>query len=483
MDHEVLERILDGRENPTNLSLSLLKDITENFSEDREIGHGGFATVYKIIDDTVGWVLCMDAHQTEPFCTMVYANQTIALTAVSKVKFIARKRWIVAASRDCFVHVYKYEKELETVTSFKVHDGDFVWCSLDVHPTQPYVLSGCFGQIKLWDWDQDWNCIQTFEKEHSDDIRELKFNPEDTNSFASASDDYTVKMVWSLDSPKSKYTLFGHSHHVYCLDFFKRDGQQYLISGSRDDTAKIWDLQKKECVHTLEHEYEVVCYVFAHPSLPVLITGGRDGAVRVWSSTDFRVCVILPVPPSAAWSDPGRELLAAPLQPALGRAVQMGRVFVQVLEEPLAKPAPESAPESVVLVVPMAEDVVAMVSVRDKVDDILSEIQLGSLLTHLEAASSVSGKTIVDKPLWKKSKKGGTTAKASVAACECFIFPRLKKKLEVGAPVYGLACLMGSERVAVAHFDGVSVMEIGDEEGQGGCEGSSNENSIAAIDS
>ncbi|KAM3215242.1 hypothetical protein ACQJBY_067304 [Aegilops geniculata] len=47
MDHAVLERILDGRENPTNLSLSLLKDITENFSEDREIGHGGFATVYK----------------------------------------------------------------------------------------------------------------------------------------------------------------------------------------------------------------------------------------------------------------------------------------------------------------------------------------------------------------------------------------------------------------------------------------------------
>nr|XP_020196684.2 coatomer subunit beta'-2 isoform X1 [Aegilops tauschii subsp. strangulata]XP_045087076.1 coatomer subunit beta'-2 isoform X1 [Aegilops tauschii subsp. strangulata] len=362
MDHEVLERILDGRENPTNLSLSLLKDITENFSEDREIGHGGFATVYKIIDDTVGWVLCMDAHQTEPLIITghesgyvqiwnsdtqkVVASIKVSQDIVSKVKFIARKRWIVAASRDCFVHVYKYEKELETVTSFKVHDGDFVWCSLDVHPTQPYVLSGCFGQIKLWDWDQDWNCIQTFEKEHSDDIRELKFNPEDTNSFASASDDYTVK-VWSLDSPKSKYTLFGHSHHVYCLDFFKRDGQQYLISGSRDDTAKIWDLQKKECVHTLEHEYEVVCYVFAHPSLPVLITGGRDGAVRVWSSTDFR----------------------------------------------------------------------------------------------------------------------------------------LKKKLEVGAPVYGLACLMGSERVAVAHFDGVSVMEIGDEEGQGGCEGSSNENSIAAIDS
>ncbi|XP_037461205.1 putative cysteine-rich receptor-like protein kinase 30 isoform X2 [Triticum dicoccoides] len=47
MDHEVLEHILDGREKPKNLSLALLKDVTGNFSGDREIGHGGFATVYK----------------------------------------------------------------------------------------------------------------------------------------------------------------------------------------------------------------------------------------------------------------------------------------------------------------------------------------------------------------------------------------------------------------------------------------------------
>ena len=47
MDLEVLQRILDGREKPTNLSFTLLKSITENFSDDREIGHGGFATVYK----------------------------------------------------------------------------------------------------------------------------------------------------------------------------------------------------------------------------------------------------------------------------------------------------------------------------------------------------------------------------------------------------------------------------------------------------
>ncbi|KAF7104948.1 hypothetical protein CFC21_105812 [Triticum aestivum] len=99
----------------------------------------------------------------------------------------------------------------------------------------------------------------------------------------------TESEVWSLDSPKSKYTLSGHSDWVHKVDLFKRDGQQYLINGSWDKTAKIWDLQK-ECVHTLEHECESRDYsIFAHPSLPVLITGTSNGVVRVWSSTDFRL--------------------------------------------------------------------------------------------------------------------------------------------------------------------------------------------------
>jgi serine/threonine protein kinase len=47
MEPDVLERILDGRENPRDLPLALLENITLHFSKEREIGHGGFATVYK----------------------------------------------------------------------------------------------------------------------------------------------------------------------------------------------------------------------------------------------------------------------------------------------------------------------------------------------------------------------------------------------------------------------------------------------------
>ena len=48
MEREVLEQILDGSRKPTDLPLSLLKDMTKSFSEQLKIGQGGFGTVYKV---------------------------------------------------------------------------------------------------------------------------------------------------------------------------------------------------------------------------------------------------------------------------------------------------------------------------------------------------------------------------------------------------------------------------------------------------
>jgi len=44
----VLEHILDGTMEPTNLPFELLKNITNNFSEEQKIGQGGFGSVYKV---------------------------------------------------------------------------------------------------------------------------------------------------------------------------------------------------------------------------------------------------------------------------------------------------------------------------------------------------------------------------------------------------------------------------------------------------
>uniref|UniRef100_A0A8R7V951 Uncharacterized protein n=1 Tax=Triticum urartu TaxID=4572 RepID=A0A8R7V951_TRIUA len=80
----------------------------------------------------------------------------------------------------------------------------------------------------------------------------------------------------------------GHSKGVNCLKFFTREGRQYLITGSDDCTAKIWDLQNKSCIHTLE-TMSPITSVVSLPDAPYLITGSKNHSVHVWSSTDFRL--------------------------------------------------------------------------------------------------------------------------------------------------------------------------------------------------
>lgn len=83
---------------------------------------------------------------------------------------------------------------MDKVKSIEAHT-DYIRC-VAVHPTLPYVLSSSDDMlIKLWDWEKGWICTQIFEG-HSHYVMQVTFNPKDTNTFASASLDRTIKVEW-----------------------------------------------------------------------------------------------------------------------------------------------------------------------------------------------------------------------------------------------------------------------------------------------
>ena len=154
-------------------------------------------------------------------------------------KFVARKQWFIAASDDMRMRVFNYNT-MEKIKEFEAH-ADYIRC-LEVHPSLPYVLS-CSDDmtIKLWDWDRGFDCTQIFEG-HAHYVMQVKFNPKDTNTFASASLDRTIK-VWGLGSHTPHYTLEGHERGVNCLDYYPSGDKPYILSGADDRTVKIWDYQ------------------------------------------------------------------------------------------------------------------------------------------------------------------------------------------------------------------------------------------------
>jgi coatomer subunit beta' len=234
-------------------------------------------------------VKAVDFHPSEPWLlaglyngnVYVYDYETQSLLSTFEIsdlpvrasKFIARKSWLVAGSDDMMIRVFNYNTH-EKVTGFEAH-SDYIR-SVAVHPTAPLILTASDDMlIKAWDWEKGWKNIMSFEG-HSHYVMQVSINPKDTNTFASASLDKTIK-VWSLGSSHPNYTLEGHDKGVNCVDYYYGGDKPFLISGADDKSIKVWDYQNKACVQTLEGHSNNVTVVCFHPELPIIISGSEDG--------------------------------------------------------------------------------------------------------------------------------------------------------------------------------------------------------------
>lgn len=203
---------------------------------------------------------------------------------VRAAMFIARKNWIITGADDLVVRVYNYNTS-EKVTQFEGH-SDYIRC-FAVHPTRPFVLSSSDDMtVKLWDWEKGWRCVNTFEG-HAHYVMAVVFNPKDSNTFATASLDTTIK-VWSLGATTANYTLEGHEKGVNCVDYYGGGDRPYLVSGADDSTVRVWDYQSKSCVRVLEGHLQNVSATIFHPDLPLILSASEDSTVKVWSMNTFR---------------------------------------------------------------------------------------------------------------------------------------------------------------------------------------------------
>ena len=73
---------------------------------------------------------------------------------------------------------------------------------------------------------------QTFEG-HTHYIMKIAINPKDSNQFASACLDRTVK-VWSLGSPNANFTMDAHDKGVNYVEYYHGGEKPYLVTTGDD---------------------------------------------------------------------------------------------------------------------------------------------------------------------------------------------------------------------------------------------------------
>jgi WD domain, G-beta repeat/Pentapeptide repeats (8 copies) len=108
-------------------------------------------------------------------------------------------------------------------------------------------------------------------------------------------------------------SLTGHSSGVSSVGY-SPDGTR-LVSGGRDGSVRVWDAATGEALLTIPSHPGWVFSVGYSPDGTRLVSGGRDGSVRVWDAVTGEAlgwrAEHLPRGEVVTWHEPSGELLAA----------------------------------------------------------------------------------------------------------------------------------------------------------------------------
>ncbi len=118
---------------------------------------------------------------------------------------------------------------------------------------------------------------------HMDTIRSVVIEPEGKWA-VSAGDDKTLR-IWELGEEKKPTTLSGHSQSIRSIAIASdKYGIPLIISGSDDETIKVWNRQTGNLVRTLRTNQLGINALAFNFSNQYFVSAGEDGTIVVWDA-------------------------------------------------------------------------------------------------------------------------------------------------------------------------------------------------------
>jgi len=90
------------------------------------------------------------------------------------------------------------------------------------------------------------------------------------------------KMVrcWDLEYNKIIRHYHGHLSGVYCLSLHPT--LDIMVTGGRDSSVRVWDIRTKAPIHVLTGHTDTVAAVSCQSTDPQVVSGSHDSTVRLW---------------------------------------------------------------------------------------------------------------------------------------------------------------------------------------------------------
>ena len=143
-------------------------------------------------------------------------------------------------------------------------------------------------------------------KGHTNTVNSLSFTPTGSH-LASSSNDLSIKL-WDFNTYTCVRTLRGHDHTISSIKFIPAQGlintggdnsnidvaaagAKNLLSASRDQTVKLWDMETGFCDHTFnDHTDWVRCLAIRQHDGATWASSGNDQVTQVCDHVKTKIC-------------------------------------------------------------------------------------------------------------------------------------------------------------------------------------------------
>jgi WD40 repeat protein/serine/threonine protein kinase len=154
------------------------------------------------------------------------------------------------------------------------------------------LLMACPGDLRGWEWYYLWRISDQARmtlRGHKGPVFSIAFSP-DGERIVSGSWDNTLK-VWDAHNGSELMTLRGHKDRVFAVAFNPDGGR--IVSCSEDTTLKVWDADSGSELMTLRGHEGLVCSVVFSPNGRWIVSGSEDTTIKVWDTDNGSELMIL----------------------------------------------------------------------------------------------------------------------------------------------------------------------------------------------
>jgi ribosome biogenesis protein YTM1 len=200
-----------------------------------------------------------------------------AIKCMSAIK-LEDDRWIATGAMDHTLVVSRL-----TTEGKKLRLEQYVSCvgghassigSVDMFPSRTLASGDWDGGICIWDCSQ----IPEYANENTRSSKKMKTNDATSQKLADDTGAKIMAPIVSIQAHASKVSGVSWGNFEK-----KRDTKSsHLISGSWDHSLKLWDIESRDCILTLNGSKVVSCLDTSHHSSGIVATGHPDCTVRLW---------------------------------------------------------------------------------------------------------------------------------------------------------------------------------------------------------